>query len=297
MVLTLVYPTLQVSQLETDLEKADLEARARDAKMGVLEEELAALRDQAADLQAALDDADKALSAALAEAGDRERALAAHREALQVCVLLLFAVHLVCIRQAFHSLFIHGDSTNSAFWLCFFLYQGVYDVAAASAGVPANPAADTKLQSNGLMTVGAGKALPLTTSELDRLNKAVQDLEDSLAKANGKLNVAGKALKHVGEAAADSAGVQDRGMELRAIGDDDHDALADRAVPLVIAELDALADLRKRQQELAEQHEEALAALARAEVSPACLCRRLHSRCMISVFVKFPTMGMPVASG
>ena len=43
-------------------------------------------------------------------------------------------------------------------------------------------------------------------------------------------------------------------------------------MPLVLGELDALAELRRRQQELSEQHEEALAALAEAEVSPARLC-------------------------
>ena len=220
MLLTLASAALQVSQLEAALEHADLQARARDAKMGVLEEELAALRDQAADLQAALDDADKALSAALAEAADLERALAAHREALQVCVPRR-SLASTRVRSASPNVSVHGDSTNWAPWCRLLSYQGVYEVAAASAGVPADPTADNKPQSNGLMTVGAGKALPLTTAELDRLNKAVRGLEDSLAKAKAKLNVAGEALKHVGEAAADSAGVQDRGTELRAIGADD----------------------------------------------------------------------------
>ena len=119
------------------------------------------------------------------------------------------------------------------------------------------------------MTVGAGMALPLTTSELDRLNQAVKGLEESLVAANQELETrkaalvaTGAALKRVGEVAADSAGAEDRGMELRAIGADDQDALVERAVPLVLGELDDLAFLRRRIHDLEGSHSDALADLA-----------------------------------
>ena len=146
--------------------------------------------------------------------------------------------------------------------------QGVYEVAAASAGLSPEPTTK-ELLPDGLMTVGAGMALPLTTSELERLNQAVKGLEESLAAANDDLGsrkaalvAAGAALKRVGEAAADSAGAEDRGMELRAIGAEEQDALAERAVPLVLGELDDLAFLRRKVHDLEGSHSDALADLA-----------------------------------